>query len=249
MSAHRAMSAASAAARTSCSAHFQGEAEIGAVGEHGAGRRRDGQLADDGARLGPGGQGVSSSWWAVILCNTPAPLCELTHAAVIDVESRQAMTTDGATYGASDPAAEAAKREERRITLRAATRSAFAVVLGGLVTSVFTYLGLASQFANERNAQIEDTRRSAYVDYLQSVQAAYFAGAGTVNERELETKEALVLLLGGGEVREVAPTLADDAVNADGSITAEQYTQARNAFIEAAQREREAADAVHIIPW
>ena len=159
------------------------------------------------------------------------------------------MTVSGGQSNAPDPTAIALKREETRNARRIGWIALAASITGALVTSIFTYFGLAQQFANQRTAQIDDTRRSAYIEYLQVIQKAYLAGAGTVDEKDLQTKEAVVLLLAGSEVRVLVPELTKDALNVDGTITADSYTAARNNFIEAAQREREQAAQVKVIPW
>ncbi|WP_142106015.1 lysine exporter LysO family protein [Pseudonocardia cypriaca] len=120
-------------------------------------------------------------------------------------------------------------------------------LIGGLAAGYFTNIGLSQQFANQRSAQIDDTRRGVYIDYLQVVQQAYLAGAGTVDEQQLRTKESVVLLIAGEEVRAVVPKLAESALNENGDIPAGQYESLRSDFIAASQRER--ADSVAVDLW
>lgn len=137
------------------------------------------------------------------------------------------------------------QKEANRGALRVASIALVSALAGGIVTSGFTYLSLAQQFANQRSAQIDDTRRGTYIEYLQIIQTSYQADAGTVDEQQLRTKEAVVQLLAGEEVRAIVPDLTNAAL--DGSD--EQYIDARDRFIEAAQREREEAAEVIIFPW
>lgn len=136
------------------------------------------------------------------------------------------------------------QREANRGARQVAVIALLAALGGGFVTSVFTYVGLAQQFANQRTAQIDDTRRGAYIEYLTIVQTAYQAGAGTVDEQQLRTKEAVVQLLAGDEVGAVVAELTQSAI--DGS---DAYVGLREIFIEGAQRERDEAATVKIFPW
>ncbi len=135
------------------------------------------------------------------------------------------------------------QREANRGARHVAVIALLAALGGGIVTSTFTYLGVAQQFANQRTAQIDDTRRGAYIEYLRLVQSAYNAPAGA-DEQQLRISEAVVQLLAGAEVRAVMTDLTESAL--EGSET---YTDLRAKFIEAAQREREAAAQVDYIPF
>lgn len=123
---------------------------------------------------------------------------------------------------------------------------------GGLISGVVTNYGIAQQFANERGAQVDDLRRESYVSYLRVVEAAYRADAGMVNEEELRASEAVVLLLATPEVRQGAGTLTRVALEGDEQAQANGlplFTDARNQFIDSAQREREATSGVAVFPW
>lgn len=86
------------------------------------------------------------------------------------------------------------------------------------------------QFQSERGAAVQDLRRAAYVNFLQELDVAE-AAVAQADEPRLRASEAAVLLLASPEVRGTVRAASEAAFGKG------DYFAARNAFIDAAQRE------------
>lgn len=117
-------------------------------------------------------------------------------------------------------------------------------LLGGGVSGILSNWGLANQFANERSAELDDTRRRAYVNYLKVVDDAYLASSAADLEADLQRADATVKLLADEEVQSVSDELTTAALTGVGDIP-----DLRHEFIEAAQEERKKLTEFHFLWW
>jgi hypothetical protein len=112
-----------------------------------------------------------------------------------------------------------------------------ATVIAGSISGRYALEGIKASFSQQRQAQVQDLRRTTYVSFLQSAEKAYQAKDGTPHEPALKSSRDLVLIVGTPEVREKANALVLAALAGKDK----EYSAARVAFVDSAQREADQA--------
>ena len=112
-----------------------------------------------------------------------------------------------------------------------------ATVTAGAVSGGYALYGIKTSFKQQRQAEVQDLRRTTYVAYLQAVEKAYQATDASPQEPAVKSARDLVLIVGTPEVRGNAETLMEAALGGDDK----KYLAAREEFVKSAQREADQA--------
>jgi len=128
---------------------------------------------------------------------------------------------------------------ERWIPVLAAALGLLGGVAGAAVGGYIANQGQEQRFEEERAARIRDLRVDTYVRFLRAVEDEHSNASKMPDSIFLAAGAEVALLAGGDELRQAAAALTDEVVNYDPEQE-EDYTEARDSFIELAHSEIEA---------
>jgi len=129
---------------------------------------------------------------------------------------------------------------ERWIPVLAAALGLIGGVAGAVAGGYIANQGQEQRFEEERAARIRDLRIDTYVRFLRAIEDEHSNAGDMPDALFLAAHAEVALLAGGAELRRAAAALTDEVVNYDPEQE-QEYTQARDSFIELAHAEIEAS--------